>query len=158
LSGLDFHISFPVALLILLIAVLVSVVGLTIYKTWIDSPTIGTPDPEAYENYLKGRTLWQNRSSQNLHKAMLLLEQAIQKDSNFALAQAALADAYAFDYQNWRKAEETVRQAIHLNPNLGEPHASIWFVKMFWEWKLKEAEEEFKQAIKLSPNYATGHQ
>jgi DNA-binding winged helix-turn-helix (wHTH) protein/Tfp pilus assembly protein PilF len=118
----------------------------------------GTENAEAFELYQRGRALWQTRNGGNLHEATLLLEQALQKDPNFALAHAALADAYAFDYRLWKKAEPEAREAIRLDPNLGEPHASIGFVKMFWEWKLKEAEAEFKQAVQLSPNYATAHQ
>ncbi len=147
---------------ILLIAVLVSAIALALNKTWKDKnqppPMVGTTNAEAYENYQKGRSLWQTRSPQDLHKAMLLLENSVARDSDFALAHAALADAYAFDYQNWRKTTDIANKAIRLNPNLGEPHASIGFIKMFWEWKLKEAEEEFKQAVNLSPNYATAHQ
>ncbi len=113
---------------------------------------------EALELYRKGRELWQTRDGKDLHEATLLLEQAVQKDPNLALAHAALADAYAFDYRNWKKAENTAREAIRLDANLGEPHATIGFVKMFWEWKIQEAENEFKLAVRLSPNYATAHQ
>lgn len=113
---------------------------------------------EALELYKQGRALWQTRDGKDLHKATLLLEQSVQKNPKFALAHAALADAYAFDYRNWKMAEKEAREAIRLNSNLGEPHATIGFIKMFWEWKFQEAEMEFKQAVKLSPNYATGHQ
>ncbi len=112
----------------------------------------------AFDLYQQGRTLWQTRNGEDLHSATLLLEQSVKQDPNFALAHAALADAYAFDYRNWPKAEATARTAIAIDPTLGEPHATIGFVKMFWEWKLTEAEKEFKQAVALSPNYATGHQ
>lgn len=118
----------------------------------------GTENAEAFELYQKGRAFWQTRSGENLYKATVALERAVQKDPNFALAHAALADAYAFDYVNWKKTEAEAREAMRLDPNLGEPHAAIGFVRMFWEWKLNEAKGEFKQAVQLSPNYATGHQ
>ncbi len=118
----------------------------------------GTEDVAAYKLYQKGRALWQTRDGKDLHEATLLLEQAVRKDPNFALAHSALADAYAFDYRHWKKAESTALEAIRLDPNLGEPHATIGFIKMFWEWKFQEAEDEFKQAVALSPNYATAHQ
>lgn len=118
----------------------------------------GTENAEAFELYRKGRALWQNRSGESLHEATLLLEQAVTVDPNFALGQAALADAYAFDWQNHKNAEATANQALELAPNLGEPHATIGFVKMFWDWELVESQVHFKQAVTLSPDYATGHQ
>lgn len=112
----------------------------------------------ALELYQKGRSLWQTRSGQDLHEATLLLESAVNEDPEFALAHAALADAYAFDIRYWRKAEAAAREAIRLDPAIGEPHASIGFVRLFWEWDLENAEREFVRAIQLSPGYATAHQ
>jgi DNA-binding winged helix-turn-helix (wHTH) protein/Tfp pilus assembly protein PilF len=113
---------------------------------------------EAREAFTQGRALWQDRTAGSLHEATLLLEKAIELDPDFALAHAALADAYAFDYGNWGKAKSQARRAIELDPKLGEPHASIGFVRLFWEWDLEGAEQELKQAVNLSPEYATGHQ
>jgi DNA-binding winged helix-turn-helix (wHTH) protein/Tfp pilus assembly protein PilF len=118
----------------------------------------GTQNTEAFELYQTGRALWQNRSVDGLHQATVNLERAILLDPGFALAHAALADAYAFDVGLWKKAEATANEAIRLDPTLGQPHATIGFVRTFWEWKFREAEPYFKQAIALSPDYATGHQ
>lgn len=118
----------------------------------------GTHNPQAFELYRRGRELWQNRSAAGLHEATMLLEQSVEKDPNFALAHAALADAYAFDVGKWKQAEAAANRAIELDPNLGEPHASIGFVKLFWEWKPSEAEEHLRKSVALSPNYATAHQ
>lgn len=118
----------------------------------------GTQNEEAFELYRRGRELWQNRSAAGLHEATILLEQAVEKDPNFALAHAALADAYAFDVGKWKMTEAAANRAIQLDPNLGEPHASIGFVKLFWEWKPAKAEEFFKKAVQLNPDYATARQ
>lgn len=114
--------------------------------------------PQALGLYQRGRTLWQNRSVEGLHQATLDLEQAIRIDPQFALAHAALADAYAFDVSLWKKAEATANEAIRLDPQLGQPHATIGFIRTFWEWRFMDAEPHFRQAIALSPEYATGHQ
>ena len=116
------------------------------------------PRQEAVGLYREARSLWLNRSGESLHLATMKLEQTIGSEPNFALAHAALADAYAFDTQNRLKAEPTARRAIELDPSLGEPHATIGFLRMFWEWKPMEAEQHFKTAVGLSPNYATAHQ
>src|SRR5437868_673496 len=54
-----------------------------------------TVNPEAYELYLKGRFFWNKRTSADLRKAVDYFNQAIAKDSNYALAYAGLADAFA---------------------------------------------------------------
>jgi tetratricopeptide (TPR) repeat protein len=113
---------------------------------------------EAVELYRRGRDLWKTRSAADLHQATLLLEQAVEKDPNFAPAYAALADAYAFDTGNWKKVQATANRAIELDPSIGEPLASIGFTKFFWEWRTAEAESYFRKSLMLSPDYATAHQ
>ena len=118
----------------------------------------GTENAEAFELYQKGRALWQDRTPDGLHQATSYLEQAIARDPDFALAHAALADAYAFDVGLWKKAEAAANEAIRLDPNLGQPHATIGFIRTFWEWRLRDAESNFKRAIVLNPDYPTAHQ
>ena len=113
--------------------------------------------PEAIELYRQARELWKNRSVEGLHQATIDLERAVMIDPEFAQAQAALADAYAFDVVNWRRAEAVANEAMRLDPLLGQPYATIGFIRMYWEQKLEEAEQYFKKAVLLDPNYATGH-
>jgi DNA-binding winged helix-turn-helix (wHTH) protein/tetratricopeptide (TPR) repeat protein len=121
-------------------------------------PRGSTNDPEALALYERARELWRNRSVEGLHQATLSFEQAVVKDPGFALAHAALADAYAFDTGRWKDAEAVANEAVRLDPSLGRPFATIGFVRMFWEGKVREAEPYFKQAIALEPDYATAHQ
>ncbi len=118
----------------------------------------GSPNLEAYENYVIGRTLWHQRSAEGLHQSIIHLERAIKNDTNFALAHAALADAYAFDAVKKTFAENHANEALKLDPTLGQPHATIGFMRMFWDWRLSDAKESLRLAIELSPNYATAHQ
>lgn len=118
----------------------------------------GTSDPETLALYKNARTLWENRSATGLHLATSDLERAVKLDPEFALAHAALADAYAFDGGKWKDAEAVAREAMRLDPSLGQPYATIGFVRMFWEWNFVSAEENFKEAIARDPNYATAHQ
>lgn len=118
----------------------------------------GTENAEAYELFAEGRRLWKTRATEDLHNATIKLEQAVEKDPQFARAHAALADAYAFDYFSWVKAESVAETAAGLDPSLAEPHATIGFVRTFWQWKPKVAEQHFKRAIAIDPGYATAHQ
>jgi serine/threonine protein kinase len=51
-------------------------------------------NPEAHQFYLKGRYLWNKRTGEDLEKALEYFEQSIEKDPNYALAYAGLADLY----------------------------------------------------------------
>ncbi|MDQ3665478.1 MAG: protein kinase [Acidobacteriota bacterium] len=124
-----------------------------------------TDDNEAYQLYLKGRFYWNKRTAENIKKAIELLQSATEKDPNFALAYAGLADCYvvASTYTGERASETMpqaktyARKAIELDPTLAEPHASLGLVTWFLDWKKDEAEKEFKRAIELNPNYPTAH-
>lgn len=148
-------------LTVLAIAVLTGAyfwMGVGTERNGANSMSAATRNPAALDLYTRGRELWRNRSAGSLHEATLLLERAIEQDPDFALAHAALADAYAFDTGNWKRVEGTAQRAIELDPTLGEPHASIGFVHLFWKWDPAEAQRRFRRSIALSPEYATGHQ
>src|SRR5215831_374775 len=54
-----------------------------------------THNTEAYQLYLKGRFFWSKITPDNIQKAIALYQEAIEKDSNYALAYAGLADCYS---------------------------------------------------------------
>ena len=51
-------------------------------------------DSQTYELYLKGRYFWGKRTDESIQKSIDYFQQAIQRDPNYALAYAGLADAY----------------------------------------------------------------
>ena len=126
-----------------------------------------TENPEAHELYLKGRYFWNRRTGTNLQKAADYFQQAIGKDSNYALAFSGLADchvllpAYAELGSNPRdelpKALEAARKAVELDDTLCEAHTSL-ARGLASDLQLLAAMSEFKRAIELNPNYATAHQ
>jgi len=124
-----------------------------------------TDDPEAYQLYLKGRFYWNKRTEEGLNKAIEQFKAAAEKDPNFALAYAGLADCYSVlpYYSNARSPESLPRakayatQAITLDDSLGEAHISLAIADLgLWKWV--EAEKEYKRGLELSPNYGLGHQ
>jgi TolB-like protein/Flp pilus assembly protein TadD len=124
-----------------------------------------TTNNEAYQLYLQGRYFWNKRSSDNLKKATVLLKAATEKDPNFALAYAGLADCYAVSYyyvgERPREimpfAKTYAAKAIELDPTLAEPHATLAFAAWLLDWDKVAAEKEFLRAFELNPNYPTAH-
>jgi eukaryotic-like serine/threonine-protein kinase len=117
-----------------------------------------TEDVRAYDLYLQGRNALRNsRTPADVKQASSLFEQAIEKDANFALAYAGLADASLRLYgQNkesiWaQKATLAAQQAERLSSNLPEVHLSLGSVYSN-TGKNAQAITELKQALNLAPN------
>ncbi len=123
-------------------------------------------NPAAYEEYLKGRHAWAQRTSAELQLALTHFERAIAADSSYAAAWAGVGDVYtvmpnSFPNQRPRelyaKALEAVRNALRLDPNLVEAHATLGVLKQNYEHDWAGADLEFRTGLALNPNYATGH-
>ncbi len=123
-----------------------------------------TENPEAYQMYLRGRYFWNKRTNESLKKGIEYFQQAIERDPNYALAHAGLADSYNFlagyGYapllEAQAKAEAAAVKAIALDDELAEAHAALGNLRVEkWDWL--SAETELKRAIALNPNYALAH-
>jgi TolB-like protein/Tfp pilus assembly protein PilF len=123
-----------------------------------------TADPAAYQAYLRGRYYWNKRTGDDTFKAIEQFQTAIDRDPNYALAFAGLADSYSIlrDYasnapsDSMERSESFARQAIAIDGQLAEPHATLGNVYSGrWQWA--ESETAYKRAIELNPNYATAY-
>jgi TolB-like protein/Flp pilus assembly protein TadD len=114
-----------------------------------------TDDTEAYESYLKGRYFWNKLTVEGFRKAIQYFEQAIDKDSRFALAYVGLGTCQGL-LGNPAEARKSKLKALELDPTLGEVHTSLGIGK-FLGWDFSGADKEFQLALKLNPNYAEGH-
>jgi len=124
--------------------------------------------PEAYQNYLRGRFFWNQRTKTGLRKALEYFQRAIDEDASYAPAHAGLADAYAllcstgYDVMPPREAmplaRESATKALELDPTLAEAHAALGFVKLVYDWDWNGAEHHLQRAITLDPHYAVPHQ
>jgi tetratricopeptide (TPR) repeat protein/TolB-like protein/predicted Ser/Thr protein kinase len=117
-----------------------------------------TENVKAYDLYLQGRNALRNsHNAAELRQAGSLFEQAIDKDSNFALAYAGLADASLRLYGEskesmWaQKATLAAQQAEALSGNLPEVHLSLGSVYST-TGKNAQAITELKRALELVPN------
>jgi Tfp pilus assembly protein PilF len=122
-------------------------------------------DPEAYEDYLKGRYYWNKRDRASLEKALAYFNAAIAKDPNYALAYAGVADVYVVLGPDWavapknvnEQAKKAAQKALEIDDSLAQAHTSLASI-YHNEWNWQGAEREFKRAIQLDPNYSTAHQ
>ena len=124
-----------------------------------------THNPEAYNLYLRGRYFWNKYSKEWVLKAIELFKQAIEIDSNYALAYCGLADAY-FRLSNVHlpprevlpKAKEAALRAIEIDENLAEAHSSLGLIKVYYDHDWNGAETEFRRALRLNPDLVSAHQ
>ena len=126
-----------------------------------------TVDPQAFEDYLRGRFFWNQRTADGLEQAVEYFKQAIARDANYAPAYSGLADTYAL-LGDWQYAAMTANEALprakaaavkalELDPTLSEAHTSLAFTLDGFDWDLQNADQEFRRAIDLNPGYATAH-
>jgi serine/threonine protein kinase/Flp pilus assembly protein TadD len=127
---------------------------------------IYTVNPEAYQNYLKGRYWWNKRTEDGFDKAIGCFQQAIARDLTYALAYCGLADCYSLraNYgfcsptEGYSRANEAALKAMEIDQALSEAHVSLAFVKADYTWEWSGAEKGFQRAIALNPNHAIAHQ
>jgi TolB-like protein/Tfp pilus assembly protein PilF len=127
-----------------------------------------TVDPEAYQDYLRGRYFWNRRTTEGLMRARDYFRQAIEKDPSYAPAHSGLADAYAlmgstgYDLlspgEAMPLAKAAAANALQIDDRLPEAHAALGYVMLVYDWDWRGAERELHRAIELNPGYATAHQ
>jgi TolB-like protein/DNA-binding winged helix-turn-helix (wHTH) protein/Tfp pilus assembly protein PilF len=113
-------------------------------------------DPEAYENYLKGRYYWNKATDQGVRTGQGFFEKAVEKDPSYAQAWVGLAFAYNM-LDDYSRAKEAATRALALDGGSGEAHAAFAVITWFKDWDWTTAGHEFKRAIELDPNNANAH-
>jgi eukaryotic-like serine/threonine-protein kinase len=126
-----------------------------------------TASAEAYQLYLRGRYLLNNRTIDSLRQARALFERAVEQDPQYALAHAGLADCCSLTAVSMRgpssgevieRARTAASRALALDPGLADAHASLAFIKFRFEWDWTGAEAEFTRALELTPGHAPARQ
>lgn len=119
--------------------------------------TTSSRDFSAYEYYLRGRQFFKRFRKIDIEHAQQMFREAIEIDSEFALAWAGYADCHSFliMYVDRRasyreEANEASKRALELSPDLAEAHASRGLACLVSE-EFESAEAEFKIALELNP-------
>jgi DNA-binding winged helix-turn-helix (wHTH) protein/tetratricopeptide (TPR) repeat protein len=114
---------------------------------------------EAYMSYPKAPAYPEGKwTRERFEKGIAFFKHAVQIDPGFALAQAAVAEAYntlsLYGYVAPKLAFQVVNQAalqaIQLDPNLAEAHAALAINNFAYTWDWATAEQEFSLAVALN--------
>jgi len=124
-----------------------------------------TVDPRAFDEYLMGRALWNQRTEQGVRAGLEHFERSTRIAPDFALGYAGIADShiilgvYGYDPPRtvFPKARDAALQALRLDPGAGEPHASLGDILLHYDWDWDASEREHEKAIALSPAFATAY-
>jgi TolB-like protein/Flp pilus assembly protein TadD len=125
-------------------------------------------NPAAYDDYLKGRLYFVNEFTKpdSLNRAQRYFQDSIQKDPDFALAYAGLADTYVYlafagalqRDQAERSAREAIAKALKLDDSIGEAYDTLGELRSEFDWDWDEAERQFNRSIALAPSYSCAHE
>ncbi len=121
-----------------------------------------TQNIEAYQLYLQGVELWNQRDLDSLSKAKEIFEKAIELDPDYALAYVGLANvnqtfsnfAQVPPRELYPESIKALERALEIDPSLGEAIATRATIKATYEWDWEGAEADFKRAIEMTPNAA----
>ena len=124
-----------------------------------------TVNPDAYQEYLRGRYHWNNFSTDSLRRAREHFERAVALDPTYALAYAGLGDAFgAMAYyghiapaEGFPRAAAAAHRALELDPDVADAHITLGIERLFWGWDWTAAERELQTAIRLNPQLALAH-
>jgi TolB-like protein/Tfp pilus assembly protein PilF/predicted Ser/Thr protein kinase len=124
-----------------------------------------TQSSDAYQLYLRGRFQWNKRSLDGFRAAIAHFQQAVEKDPNYAVAYAGLADCYVLlgvygeipNRDAYPLAKAAAVRALELDETLAEAHASLGRSIIAHDWDWAAARREFDRALQLNPNYATAY-
>ncbi len=119
-----------------------------------------TDNIEAYEAYLKGRSLLYRRGPA-IKQGLAMMQRALELDPNYGLAWSGMADTYSLlGYYGMLSpgdaaatARRGARKALELAPDLAEAHSSAGMVHLLFDWDWDAAERTFKRSLELNPGY-----
>jgi len=123
-----------------------------------------TPNPAAYELYLKGRHALEKRTNDNFKRALVYFEQAIDADPAYAKPYVGEAAAYGLlafyggmsPVDAHPKEEQAARRAAELEPGSVDSHLQMAYtLGERHDWSASE--KEWKSAIALDSNSADAH-
>lgn len=119
-----------------------------------------TTNVEAYQLYGLGRYHLTRLTDDGFRKGRDYFQQAIDKDANYALAYAGLADANN-RLSGWNaiapkdgfpQAKKAALKALEIDEGLAEAHTQLGVVKLLYDWDWPGSEAEYIRAVEINPS------
>jgi DNA-binding winged helix-turn-helix (wHTH) protein/Tfp pilus assembly protein PilF len=131
----------------------------------VPHPTVslGATSPAAHDAYLRGRQLWQERTTPAVLASVDALREAIRIEPRYVLAHIALAESLHTLAMRERieprdaavEIRRASREAVRLAPAFAQSHATAAMLHFWYDWQWDAAEASYRRAIQLDPNVAT---
>lgn len=120
-------------------------------------------DLEAFNLYLKGRQLWNQRSEAGFRTALTYFERAIARDPRLGRAYAGMAESYVLMSMAglapartlMPQARAAALAALGIDPDLAQARSALAAVHALFDWDLEAAASEFERAIRRDSEYET---
>jgi serine/threonine protein kinase len=118
--------------------------------------------PAARDAYVRGLNAWRDGSKAGLDSALVYFRQAVELDTEYVEAYAALADAYVmlgyFGYrprdEMFPKGKDAALRSMQLDSTLASAHAALAY-ELTWERDFAGADSEFRKAVAFDPTHTT---
>lgn len=123
-----------------------------------------TKNTEAYNAYLMGLHFYNKRSKEGFEKAIYYFRQATERDPDYALAYALLADCYGLQgyymfaplNESTNNCKTAVERALLLDDSVAEAHVALAMAQST-EGNRRAAMESLRRALDLNPNLSVAH-
>jgi len=120
-----------------------------------------TVDREAYDEYLKALSRV-DFSRESLYKSLEYLNNAVEKEPDWAPLYAGLVDVWVYIQQmglestsiTSTKIYTNLNKALELDPDLSDSHNLSAMIAYLMEWNWEKSEKEFLKALAINPNDA----
>lgn len=121
-----------------------------------------TSDPQAYDHWVRGRSISQHLTPKAVALAQQYFEKAIACDPRFSKPYFGLADllfhaaqfGIAGSPETVRRMREAIARALELDDSFGEAHALQGTLQGVFDYDWSGAEQSFERAVQLSPGSA----
>jgi len=124
-----------------------------------------TADMEAYDLWVKGRSISQEYTLEAFAQARVCYEAALARDPRFARLYFGLAELLFYGVQFGLAPEpdalprihDSITKSLELDDQCGDAHAMLGVCRGILDYDWPGAESEFRRALELSPGSAAVH-
>ncbi|MGB5675349.1 MAG: hypothetical protein WBO43_12445, partial [Gemmatimonadota bacterium] len=122
-------------------------------------PTVEKTDPEAYSLYLQARQLHQLGTAESIEQSIIMYEQALEIDPEYAAAWSGLSSNFDWQASNGQRpidegstlARDAALRALAIDPGQALAHAALGRIAMTYDSDLASSARHLERALALEP-------